>query len=140
VNPLATLRIGSLEIVGALAFFAAVAAVPRTRAVPDAGVFAPARIALDIAERGATRRFEGLCPLTIGRASSADVMVMDPEVSRVHARFESQGGVVYVSDAGSSNGTFLNGRRLDGAIEVRPGDSIDVGVTRITFVGSGTWA
>jgi hypothetical protein len=140
VNPLATLRIGSLEIVGALALFAAVAAVPRTRVVPDAGAFAPARIALDIAEHGATRRIEGLCPLTIGRASSADVMVLDAEVSRVHARFESQGGVVYASDAGSSNGTFLNGRRLDGAIEVRPGDTIDVGTTRITYVGSGTWA
>ena len=65
---------------------------------------------------------------------------MDPEVSRIHARFESQGGIVYASDAGSSNGTFLNGRRLDGAIELRPGDAIDVGATRITFVGSGSWA
>jgi len=140
VNALATLRIGSLEIVGALALFAAVAAVPRTRHVPDAGVFAPARIALDIDEHGTTRRFEGLCPLTVGRAGSADVMVLDPEVSRVHARFESQDGVVYASDAGSSNGTFLNGRRLDGAVEVLPGDTIDVGTTRITYVGSGTWA
>ena len=59
MNPLATLRIGSLEIVGALALFAAVAAVPRTRVVPDAGAFAPARIALDIAEHGAP--FEDLC-------------------------------------------------------------------------------
>ncbi|MDQ2992347.1 MAG: FHA domain-containing protein [Candidatus Eremiobacteraeota bacterium] len=140
MNPLATLRIGSLEIVGALALFAAVAAVPRTRAVRDAGTFAPAKVALDILEHGASRRFEGLCPLTIGRSSAADVMVMDGEVSRAHARLESQSGIVYASDAGSSNGTFLNGRRLDGAIELRPGDRIDVGATRITFVGSGTWA
>jgi hypothetical protein len=140
VNPLATLRIGSLEIVGALALFAAVAAVPRARAVRDAGAFAPARVALDVLEHGETRRFEGLCPLTIGRSSGADVLVMDPEVSRIHARLESQGGVVYASDAGSSNGTFLNGKRLDGAIELRPGDLVDVGTTRITFVGSGSWA
>lgn len=140
MSAFATLRLGSLEIVGALALFAAVAAVPRTRAVRDAGVFAPVRVALDIAEHGGVRRYEGLCPLTIGRSSSAAVMVMDPEVSRTHARFEAQGGVVYVSDAGSSNGTFLNGRRVDGAIEVRPGDAIDIGTTRVTFVGTQAWA
>lgn len=140
MNPLASLRIGSLEITGALAFFAAVAALPRTRAVRDAGTFAPVRVELDVTERTATRRFEGLCPLTIGRSSAAGLMVLDPEVSRIHARLESQGGIVYASDAGSSNGSFLNGRRLDGAIELRPGDTLDVGATRITFVGSAPWA
>ena len=57
MNPLATLRIGSLEIVGALAFFAAVAAVPRTRAVPDVTERAAGyAVARDRFEFGSDRR------------------------------------------------------------------------------------
>lgn len=140
MSTFASLRIGSLEIVGVLALFAAVAAVPRARPVRDAGSFAPMRVELEVAERDGTRRVEGICPLTIGRSSAAGLMVLDPEVSRIHARLQAQGGVVYASDAGSSNGTFLNGRRLDGALELRPGDTLDVGTTRLTFLGSGPWA
>jgi adenylate cyclase len=36
-----------------------------------------------------------------------------------------------VRDLGSSNGTFLNGKRLTGAIELREGDEVDVGTTRL---------
>jgi len=52
-------------------------------------------------------------------------------VSREHARLSSYDGVVYVEDLRSRNGTFLNGRRVTEAIEVREGDEIDVGTTRI---------
>ncbi len=45
--------------------------------------------------------------------------------------------VLYLTDLGSSNGTFLNGKRLKNeGIEVRPGDDIDVGNTRLTVVGT----
>lgn len=130
------LRAGSVEILAALAVFAVVAVRPRAGRIVDDGPALPVRIALEIAQPGGPQRFEGTCPLVVGRAGDADVSVLDPEVSRLHARFESQRGVVYVSDAGSSNGTFLNGRRLDGAIEVLPGDTIDVGTTRITYTGA----
>jgi pSer/pThr/pTyr-binding forkhead associated (FHA) protein len=43
----------------------------------------------------------------------------------------SYDGVVYLEDLRSRNGTFLNGRRVTEAIEVREGDEIDVGTTRI---------
>ncbi len=58
-------------------------------------------------------------------------MVDDPDVSRHHARLDAENGIVYVTDLESGNGTFLNGRRLRQAIEVRPGDRIDVGTTRL---------
>jgi pSer/pThr/pTyr-binding forkhead associated (FHA) protein len=64
-----------------------------------------------------------------------DVGLLDPEVSRRHARFELARGVVYLTDLQSSNGTFLNGKLLGNeGIEVRPGDDIDVGNTRISVV------
>ena len=131
----ASLRVGSIEILAALAVFAVVAARPRIDRARDVESSLPVRIALEIAQPCGTTRAQGECPLVLGRSSGANVMVLDPEVSRLHARFESQRGIVYVSDAGSSNGTFLNGRRLDGAIEVRPNDTIDIGTTRVTYLG-----
>jgi len=134
----AALRIGSLEIVLALAIFAWVAVRPRTIAGRTAENFTPVRIELEIFERDGRRHVEAICPVVIGRSSDADVTVIDSEVSRRHARFETQNAVVYVSDLGSHNGSFLNGHPLDGAIEVLPGDTIDVGVTRIVFLGQST--
>ncbi|MBV9737455.1 MAG: FHA domain-containing protein, partial [Candidatus Eremiobacteraeota bacterium] len=86
--------------------------------------------------RDGRRRVEGSCPFVVGRSSDADLLLWDPEVSRRHARFENDGRTVFVSDLYSSNGTFLNGRRVVEPIEVRPGDSVDVGSVRITFLGS----
>jgi len=113
--------------------------VPRARRAQDLGQATLMRVALDVVEHSGTRRFEGVCPVMVGRSSECDLLVLDPEVSRKHARFDAQNGVVYVSDVGSSNGTFLNERRLDEAIEVRPGDIIDVGTTRLTFLGGDPW-
>jgi pSer/pThr/pTyr-binding forkhead associated (FHA) protein len=59
------------------------------------------------------------------------MFLRDPEVSRRHARLEAQNGVVFLEDLKSSNGTFLNGRRLTEPLEIRPGDEIDVGTTRL---------
>jgi pSer/pThr/pTyr-binding forkhead associated (FHA) protein len=135
----AALRVGSVEAMAALAIFAAIALVPRARRAQDLGQATLMRIALDVVELSGTRRFEGVCPVVLGRSSECDLLVLDPEVSRKHARFDAQNGVVYVSDVGSSNGTFLNERRLDEAIEVRSGDIIDVGTTRLTFLGAEPW-
>ncbi|MBV9263008.1 MAG: FHA domain-containing protein, partial [Candidatus Eremiobacteraeota bacterium] len=71
----------------------------------------------------------------VGRDRSADVVVRDAEVSRRHLRFESREGVVYVEDLKTTNGSFLNGRRLTEAIEVRQGDEVDVGTTRVVVAG-----
>jgi len=125
------MRIGSLEVTAALALVALLAARPRVRTAAEIGRVTPMQLDIEIRERGASRSFRGRPPLELGRDKGAEIVLHDPEVSRRHARFESHEGFVYVEDLKSSNGTFLNGRRVTEAIEVRQGDEIDVGTTRI---------
>jgi hypothetical protein len=133
------MRVGSLEITAALAAVALLAARPRVRAAAEIGTLTPMQVDFDIVERSGRRPLRVRPPVEIGRSKDAGVAVNDPEVSRQHARLSSYDGVVYVEDLGSRNGTFLNGRRVTEAIEVREGDEIDVGTTRlvVTSVRSG---
>jgi len=53
--------------------------------------------------------------VTIGRDSSCDVVLDDPRVSRTHVRIEAtDGGTWLLRDAGSRNGVFVSGRRIEG--------------------------
>jgi len=137
----AHMRIGSLEITALLALVAAVAARPRAGSAAEIAGLAPVKATLRVYELGAERTCEALCPLTIGRDRSCDVALADAEVSRKHARLETAAGVVYVRDLESRNGTFLNGLRLESAVELREGDEIDVGTTRLIVeqLGSQPW-
>jgi pSer/pThr/pTyr-binding forkhead associated (FHA) protein len=125
------MRIGSLEITAALAVVALLAARPRVRAAVEIGSLTPMQVGLEIVERSGRREHDVRPPIEIGRSKDAGVSLPDQEVSREHARLSSYDGVVYVEDLRSRNGTFLNGRRVIEAIEVREGDEIDVGTTRI---------
>jgi pSer/pThr/pTyr-binding forkhead associated (FHA) protein len=127
----AHLRVGSVEITAALAIVAVVAARPRVRATAEIGRLTPMRIDLEILQPSGNRELRAHSPFELGRASGVDVVVRDPEVSRRHARFTSSDGIVFLEDLASSNGTFLNGRRVNEPIEVRAGDAVDVGTTRI---------
>lgn len=129
------MRLGSLEIVLALAAFALFAW--RTRAPRQAprradAASVPQRVAFEVAELESVRRLERTLPIVVGRSSLADVPLLDAEVSRRHARFDSEDGFVYVTDLGSRNGTYLNGQRIAESIEVRLGDTIDIGNVRLT--------
>jgi adenylate cyclase len=53
--------------------------------------------------------------LVVGRAASSDVPIFDPTISRRHAKLISTAAGLEVSDLGSSNGTFVNGERVDSA-------------------------
>lgn len=125
------MRLGTLEITAALLVVALLAARPRTRATAEIGELTPMHVELEILERGTRRTAQLGAPFEVGRTGEADVVLPDPEVSRRHARFEGHNGLLYLEDLKSSNGTFLNGRRLRDAIEVRAGDEIDVGTTRL---------
>ena len=135
----ALMRIGSLEILAAFVAFGFVAARLRTDVLAPRRKPAAVRVFLQVREsagRGPGRELEilvgGKEPVILGRSSQAQIGLADPEVSRRHARLDLERGVLYVSDCASSNGTFLNGKRVDeGGIEVRPGDDIDVGNSRI---------
>jgi len=65
-------------------------------------------------------------PVVVGRAFPADAVVEDASLSRQHARFTWRTGGLFVEDLGSTNGTLVNGARVDGA-QVAPGDSIVMG-------------
>ena len=54
-------------------------------------------------------------------------------VSRRHAEVRPSGGSWTVRDLGSTNGVKVNGRRIDGAQSLRPGDRIDVGTSQLTY-------
>jgi predicted component of type VI protein secretion system len=135
------MRAGSLEILGALAVFGVVVArLPLRAAARPRAVSLSLRVRDTPALRSGARELavtvsEGM-PCSMGRSGYANVELADPEVSRRHARIDLVRGVLYLADEGSSNGTFLNGKPLgDESIELRPGDDIDVGNTRITISG-----
>lgn len=62
----------------------------------------------------------------VGRAPTSDIPVFDPTISRRHAELITDDRTVHVRDLGSSNGTFLNGSRIDtGTVNV--GDTVTFG-------------
>jgi hypothetical protein len=65
--------------------------------------------------------------VTIGREPINDIVMNDPEVSRRHTRISFRDGGFMAEDLGSTNGTFVNGRRLAGATPLHHGDIIDLG-------------
>ena len=74
-------------------------------------------------------------PLSIGRGDGNHVpLPWDTEVSRVHARLEQVGDEWTLADEGlSRNGSFVNGRRVNGRRRLCDGDSITVGRTLLVF-------
>ena len=69
---------------------------------------------------------------TIGRATGAQFIVDAPLVSRVHCRLTtSREGVLTVEDLGSTNGTFVNDRQVDGPTTLQPSDMLKIG--RVVF-------
>jgi hypothetical protein len=73
-------------------------------------------------------------PLTVGRGGQNDVAIEGDEfASARHVRFEPRGDGVWVLDLGSTNGTYVNGIRLDGARRLAQGDVVRVGETELRF-------
>ncbi|MGI8420902.1 MAG: FHA domain-containing protein [Gaiellaceae bacterium] len=73
-------------------------------------------------------------PLTIGRGPQNVVPIADDDfASAEHARFESRRDGIWVEDVGSTNGTFVNGARLERPRKLTPGDVVRVGETDLRF-------
>ena len=64
---------------------------------------------------------------TVGRATRADFIVDANLVSRVHCRLSAGATEIEVEDLDSTNGTFVNGQRVEGRRAARAGDRIGVG-------------
>jgi pSer/pThr/pTyr-binding forkhead associated (FHA) protein len=77
--------------------------------------------------------------LSLGRDPASDIALeWDGEVSRLHAQFERIGGEWTIIDDGlSSNGTFVNNKRVMSRRRLRDGDALLCGATRISFRSSG---
>jgi pSer/pThr/pTyr-binding forkhead associated (FHA) protein len=82
---------------------------------------------------GGKRLVVGPAGVTLGRSRQCDVMVDDPNVSRTHAEIRPRGGSWVLADLNSTNGSRLNGRRLQGPEVLKPGDEIELGTTLLTF-------
>jgi hypothetical protein len=70
---------------------------------------------------------------TFGRSDSADIHVEDPFASSVHARIFARNGFMHVEDMGSTNGTYLNGRQLRKAEQLKPADKIRIGDSEYSY-------
>jgi pSer/pThr/pTyr-binding forkhead associated (FHA) protein len=69
----------------------------------------------------------------VGRAESCAIRLGDAYVSQVHARLSSANGAWTIEDLGSTNGTFVNGARLEEPRRLRPGDVVRIGDTDLRF-------
>jgi hypothetical protein len=65
----------------------------------------------------------------LGRGDSADIRLQDTFASSSHARLVPQGEVIVLEDLGSTNGTYLNDRKVASPVEVHAGDVVKVGKT-----------
>ncbi len=70
---------------------------------------------------------------TIGRASGCAVLIDDTRVSKIHARLYADGDQWMLEDLGSTNGTTLNGERINAPRPVGPRDIIQVGDVAMEF-------
>jgi pSer/pThr/pTyr-binding forkhead associated (FHA) protein len=73
-------------------------------------------------------------PLTVGRGTQNDVSIDGDEfASARHVRVEPRRDGVWVSDVGSTNGTYVNGVRIDRPRKLVQGDLVRVGETELRF-------
>lgn len=75
------------------------------------------------------RRFPIGAPAVMGRSEEADIVIDDPYASDFHVRVGLQEGTVLANDLGSTNGTYVNGRRVTVPTPLVRGDSIQIGKT-----------
>jgi FHA domain len=79
-------------------------------------------------ERGRAFPVDG--DVTIGRGGGCTIpLTFDTFVSQVHARAFERDGTLWVEDAGSTNGTLVNSKRIDQPMKLSKGDRVQVGDT-----------
>ncbi len=71
--------------------------------------------------------------LTLGRSPMCQVVLDDVYASQKHARIFQEGARILVEDLGSTNGTYLNGRKVNYPTELRKRDQIKIGKTVFEF-------
>jgi len=69
----------------------------------------------------------------LGRAVENEIVIVSKRASREHAHIRRDGRRTFLDDLGSTNGTFLNGERVMGSMQLRDGDQISIGEVVFTF-------
>ena len=69
----------------------------------------------------------------LGRGAENEIVILDKRSSREHALIRREGRKVILEDQGSTNGTFLNGERLQHPAQLRDGDKIKIGDVAFLF-------
>jgi pSer/pThr/pTyr-binding forkhead associated (FHA) protein len=102
-------------------------AEPKARRARGRG--APTKLVVlnDRGARVSSHRLSGT--IQIGRASSCEIRPEDNYVSQLHAKVSNRNGSWVVEDLGSTNGTYLNQRKVTAPTAISPGDRIRVGKT-----------
>jgi pSer/pThr/pTyr-binding forkhead associated (FHA) protein len=81
---------------------------------------------------GDTRRELDDRVVVLGRSSTCDITVDDPNVSRRHAEIRHEDGAYWIVDLGSTNGVTVNGKRVERA-RLAPEDEVLIGTTDLRF-------
>jgi pSer/pThr/pTyr-binding forkhead associated (FHA) protein len=77
-------------------------------------------------------RFDG-AQIAVGSGGDNDFVIAHPTVSRKHAMIRREGGGYHIEDLASTNGTFVNRRRIQQPVRLQPGDEIGFGATKFAF-------
>ena len=72
-------------------------------------------------------------PTRIGRGVENEIVIVSKLSSRDHALIRREGRRSFIEDLGSTNGTFLNGERVQGSIPLRDGDQLIIGGLKFSF-------
>ena len=75
------------------------------------------------------RAFDLVEEMTVGRAAGCQIVLDDTYVSQLHTRIFQRDGQLMVDDLGSTNGTYLNNRKVSGPMMMNRGDKLRVGKT-----------
>ncbi len=95
---------------------------------------ASAHLLLVLDENGPPRRVAlNLLPLTIGRSAPSEIILEGSTVSRRHCRFERCDDHIVITDLGSTNGTFVNGDRIETAVALDDGARIAIGAYSLNY-------
>jgi len=69
----------------------------------------------------------------LGRGVENEIVIVSKRASREHAHIRRDGRRTFLNDLGSTNGTFLNGERVLGSMQLRDDDQISIGEVMFTF-------
>lgn len=104
------------------------AARPRRERRPEPRASLRLRVLEPAARRGETHTIDR--EVTVGRGGGCALVLNDDTyVSQLHARLFQQNGEGYVEDLGSTNGTYVNGKQINGVTRLKRGDHVQFGQT-----------